>query len=155
MILNDLAIKTLCVNTDIPLITPFHPCKVEKGQNVRMSYGLEPQGYTLTNDRKNDLILEPLTGIQLISVETVNLPANICAFFKGKSSYTRFGCIFSTATVDAGYHGKLSFFVFNAGADAVEIVANEGIVQISFFELSADAAQSYNGFWQNHGLLGK
>lgn len=137
-------------------ITPF---KVKAEGFIEMSYGIDPQGYTFrlgefksgtaynTIDHKGNIILHPREGGVAVSDETFVLPDNLMALFRGKSSYTRRGILFSTATVDAGYKGRLEFWVFNGGHQPITLYMSQGIAQINFFELTEAAHKSYEGLY--------
>jgi deoxycytidine triphosphate deaminase len=161
MILNDYDIKRQCEDNAHPLVFPFVGQKVEKGdkylvnkelEEVYMSFGLEPQGYTLRLDCEDDFLIQPLRHEVVNSLEILNLPSDICAFFRGKSSYTRRGIVFSTAVVDAGYHGKLQFVVFNCSDKPVRFFNHEGIAQICFHQLTGKSGFPYQGVHQGHGI---
>jgi dCTP deaminase len=133
----------------IGLIEPFVETKVERSEEVTMSYGIDPQGYTFRNADHFDTVLDPLCSMSFKSLEFFNIQPYLCAFFYGKSSYTRKGLIFSTAVVDAGYRGCLSLVVFNASSEPQRIYGQQGLCQIVFHQLSSTSKKAYNGFWQN------
>lgn len=154
MVLSDRDILDL-----VGLIEPITPVKVQSEGDVKMSYGIDPQGYTFrlgvfqsgtnytTRGFKDTYIINPREGGSITSLERFNLPDNLMGLFRGKSSYTRNGLIFSTATVDAGYNGYLSFWVFNGGHSPIHLYLEQGIAQINFLPLTASPTQAYKGLY--------
>jgi len=148
------------------LITPL----VEKVK-CGLSYGLEPNGYTirLSNEfwyPKEKQILDPLnkkgelevvkTNIFILkpkhyvlgkAIEYINLPKNISAIALTKSSYARMGVFANITTIDAGWHGYLTIEIANLGNNPVKIYANYGIAEILFFEHKN--TQGYEGNYQD------
>lgn len=149
MILNDKKIKEWCEST-VPLIDGAVFRKVQKGGDIEFSYGIDPQGYTFRlapmegfEDMANYLIM-PGQSFTFESFEIFDLPEHICAFLYGKSSFTRYGLIYSFAVVDAGYRGTISFSVFNPTKEDIKVNVGQGIAQIVFHEIDKPQ-QRYQG----------
>lgn len=69
-----------------------------------------------------------------VALEKIKMPSNVTGICIGKSTYARLGIIANMTPVEAGWEGHLTLeFSNSSGADAM-IFANEGIVQILFFE---------------------
>ncbi|HEY9886604.1 MAG TPA: dCTP deaminase [Vampirovibrionales bacterium] len=69
-----------------------------------------------------------------VAVEKLKMPENVACLAIGKSTYARCGIIANTTPAEPGWEGHLTLeFSNSAGADC-RIYANEGIVQLLFFE---------------------
>ena len=88
------------------------------------------------------------------SLESIKMPANVTALCLGKSTYARVGVIANATPLEAGWHGEAITLEFsNASSADVRIYANEGVVQLLFFE-GEDCQTSYSdraGKYQNQG----
>jgi dCTP deaminase len=69
------------------------------------------------------------------SLESIKMPPNVTAICLGKSTYARVGVIANTTPLEAGWQGESITLEFsNASSADVRIYANEGVVQLLFFE---------------------
>ena len=69
------------------------------------------------------------------SLESINMPPNVTAICLGKSTYARVGVIANTTPLEAGWIGQAITLEFSNSSSAdVKIYANEGVVQLLFFE---------------------
>jgi dUTP pyrophosphatase len=82
------------------------------------------------------------------SVEEVNLPDNIAAVFKPRSTTFRSGLMVRTGIANPGYHGPLYFGVYNIGNVPVEIELGARYVQVYFHEVKGKPVHAYRGQWQ-------
>jgi dCTP deaminase len=72
-----------------------------------------------------------------------------------RSSYARRGLVASFGFVDAGFRGKIRFYVKNLGNETVEIVKEKGVFQMIFLNMDKEALKTYemrSGHYQNQGL---
>jgi len=69
-----------------------------------------------------------------VALEHLSIPANITVLCIGKSTYARIGCIANLTPAEAGWKGHLTLEISNASHADCRIYANEGIVQLLFFE---------------------
>jgi dCTP deaminase len=69
-----------------------------------------------------------------VALERVTMPANVTAICVGKSTYARCGVIANVTPIEAGWSGYITIEVSNSSNADVRIYANEGIVQLLFFE---------------------
>ncbi|MEM0141086.1 MAG: hypothetical protein QXN66_03495 [Thermoplasmatales archaeon] len=140
MILSDQTIMEL-INNRAMSIEPFREDR------------LTPNGYDFSI--VDTVVLPPNGGLQLESLETVSLPAYVGAIMLLRSTYTRKGVFGSFGFVDAGFRGKIRFFVKNLGEEQVEIVKDKGVFQMIFINLDKAAAKTYelrSGHYQNQGI---
>lgn len=69
-----------------------------------------------------------------VALEYLRIPDNISVLCIGKSTYARIGCIANLTPAEAGWEGHLTLEISNASHADCRIYANEGIVQLLFFE---------------------
>ncbi|HBL13703.1 MAG TPA: dCTP deaminase [Cyanobacteria bacterium UBA11162] len=69
-----------------------------------------------------------------VALERLEVPANVTVLCIGKSSYARAGIIANLTPAEAGWRGHLTLEVSNSSPADCRIYANEGIVQLLFFE---------------------
>jgi dCTP deaminase len=91
------------------------------------------------------------------SLESIKMPPNVTAICLGKSTYARVGVIANITPLEASWQGESITLEFsNASSADVRIYANEGVVQLLFFE-GESCATTYadrGGKYQNqsHGV---
>jgi dCTP deaminase len=69
-----------------------------------------------------------------VALEKLNIPENITVLCIGKSSYARVGLIANLTPAEAGWRGHLTLEFSNSSSADCRIYANEGVVQLIFFE---------------------
>ncbi|HAG82375.1 MAG TPA: dCTP deaminase [Cyanobacteria bacterium UBA12227] len=69
-----------------------------------------------------------------VALERLEVPPNVTVLCIGKSSYARAGIIANLTPAEAGWRGHLTLEVSNSSPADCRIYANEGIVQLLFFE---------------------
>ncbi len=81
--------------------------------------------------------------------EVVNLPKDLMAFARPRSSLIRCGANILTAVWDAGYSGRseVGIVVYNG----LWLKKNARIVQLVFIKLSGES-EGYSGIYQNEGV---
>ena len=88
------------------------------------------------------------------SLESIKMPPNVTAICLGKSTYARVGVIANTTPLEASWEGQSITLEFsNASSADVKIYANEGVVQLLFFE-GESCETTYadrGGKYQNQG----
>ena len=140
-----------------------------------LSYGLEPNGYTIrigneflipqsskTLDpmdkektqqsfvkaiKDKFFVLNPKSFILAKSIEKFNLPNDVSAIALTKSSYARVGVFANITTIDAGFKGDLVIEIANLGYTPVKIWAGYGIAEVLFFRHKP--TDGYKGNYQN------
>lgn len=88
------------------------------------------------------------------SLESIKMPANVTAICLGKSTYARVGVIANITPLEASWEGQSVTLEFsNASSADVKIYANEGVVQLLFFEGEAcqTTYKDRSGKYQNQG----
>ncbi len=150
MVLSDKTIAALSVNDNyLPLIEPL-----DKNNLSPASVDLTLSGHLIDEfDNKLDFEkfkLNPGQFVLLSTKEIVNLPFNVAAFVKGKSSLARKGVMIECAGfVDPGFSGTITLQVKNLNQNhAILLKAGAKICQVVFFKL--DQA-SYNPYSSDNG----
>ena len=62
------------------------------------------------------------------------MPDNVTVICIGKSTYARIGLIANLTPAEAGWRGHLTLEFSNSSSADCRVYANEGIVQLLFFE---------------------
>jgi dCTP deaminase len=88
-------------------------------------------------------LLPPHSYALGVTIETFNIPREITALAIGKSTYARCGVICNTTPLEADWRGRLVVELYNAANLPVRLYAEEGFVQILFFESDEVCRTSY------------
>lgn len=145
------------------MIEPFHEGLVrhveEKGKVI--SYGLSSFGYDLRAapewrifvnayntvvDPKNfdtrslvefegeECIIPPNSFVLTRSVEYMRIPEDVIVVAVGKSTYARVGIVANVTPLEPGWEGHVTLELSNTTPLPAKVYANEGIVQLLFFQ---------------------
>jgi dUTP pyrophosphatase len=102
-------------------------------------------------DRQGSIHLSP--GIYLVTCnEIVNLPHEIMALARPRSSLLRCGVAIHTAVWDAGYSGRSQALMVVYNPQGFGISKGARFVQLVFFYLTARVKQGYNGIFQKENI---
>ncbi len=94
--------------------------------------------------------MDLLPGCYLVTYnEVVNLPKNIMALAKPRSSLLRCGVSIHSAIWDAGYSGRSQSLMVVYNPQGFRLHKNARIVQMVFLVLSREVAQGYQGMFQD------
>lgn len=89
------------------------------------------------------IVIEPGKFILLASKEVLNIPNGILSFVQGRSSVARMAIQTEQAgLIDAGFHGTITFEVFNQSEYPIKLYENMRIAQVYFFHAQV-ADQTY------------
>jgi dCTP deaminase len=69
-----------------------------------------------------------------VALERLAVPNNVSVLCIGKSTYARIGLIANLTPAEAGWRGHLTLEFSNSSSADCRVYANEGIVQLLFFE---------------------
>ncbi len=111
----------------------------------------QPASYDLRasepiNIRRNMMTL-------LASKEWVELPLDIAATLRCRSSFARRGIFISGGFVDPGFRGHLTLCLYNCGTEDVSVQEGERIVQMIFQQVDTQT-DGYAGRYQDsHGVV--
>jgi dCTP deaminase len=99
----------------------FNPANLEPGE--------------LHTDENGSYFILPAHSYGLgVALERLEVPANVSVLCIGKSTYARIGLIANLTPAEAGWKGHLTLEFSNSSSADCRIYANEGIVQLLFFE---------------------
>lgn len=99
-------------------------------------------------DKKSTFVFEPGKYYMTKTIESVNLPENIAAVFKPRSTTFRCGLNVRTGFANPGYHGTLFFALINEGPIPVTIEMGARYVSVYFHEIKGKIKNAYRGQWQ-------
>ena len=144
------------------MIEPFSDRQVRTTENGGIiSYGLSSFGYDLraarewkifvnafhtVADPKNfdpksfvdfegdECIIPPNSFVLARSVEYMRIPDNVMVVALGKSSYARVGIVANVTPLEPGWEGHVTLEFSNTTPLPARMYANEGCVQLLFFE---------------------
>lgn len=89
----------------------------------------------LQDDMTGSYFILPARSYGLgVAVEKLSLPSDVTAICVGKSTYARCGIIANVTPAEAGWSGHLTLEFSNSSAADCRIYADEGIVQMLFFQ---------------------
>jgi dCTP deaminase len=140
MIVSDGTILDL-IQSGTMSIEPFDPTK------------MTPNGYDFSITEK--VVLQPNQGTQVETVESVSVPGFMGSMMFLRSSYARRGVVASFGFVDAGFKGKIRFYLKNLGNETIEVAKEKGVFQMIFLNMDKEALKTYefrSGHYQNQGL---
>jgi len=84
--------------------------------------------------------------------EIVNLPKNIIALGKPRSSLLRCGVNIGTAVWDAGYSGRSQSLMVVYNPYGFRLSRNARILQLVFFLLTRESMEGYGGIFQRENI---
>lgn len=102
---------------------------------------------THQKDKKQKITLKPNDFYLISTIEKVNLPENITANFKPRTTTFRAGLFLRTGNVAPGYKGKLTFGLKNEGPVPVTLELGCRIVHVQFHWVDGGGS-IYRGQWQ-------
>jgi dCTP deaminase len=89
----------------------------------------------LHTDQDGDYFVIPAHSYGLgVALERLAIPPNVTVICIGKSTYARAGIIANLTPAEAAWRGHLTLEFSNSSSADCRIYANEGIVQLLFFE---------------------
>ncbi|MEE3715531.1 dCTP deaminase [Tumidithrix elongata RA019] len=99
----------------------FNPANLERSQ--------------LHTDSSGSYFILPAHSYGLgVALERLEVPDNVSVICIGKSTYARIGLIANLTPAEAGWRGHLTLEFSNSSSADCRIYANEGVVQLLFFE---------------------
>jgi len=95
-----------------------------------------------------ETILYPGSCTLAHSLEWIELPADLAATIRTRSSYGRRGILVTAGFVDPGFRGQLTLGLVNMGSDVVRLEKHDRVVQMILHEVYG-AEQMYAGRYQD------
>jgi dUTP pyrophosphatase len=99
-----------------------------------------------------DWIHLPKGSYKIVFNEIVNIPKNIAAIAKPRSSLLRCGATVETAVWDAGYSGRSESLLVVFNENGFKIKKNARVLQLLFFRLGKEVKEGYCGVYQNENI---
>lgn len=96
--------------------------------------------------------LEP-GAYQIVFNETVELPNDLMALGRPRSSVCRMGASVVTAVWDAGYRGRSTALLVVENRAGMRVQRDARLMQLVFFTLNAATSEGYAGAYQNENLV--
>ncbi len=95
-----------------------------------------------------DILPGQMVGV--LSLETIELPLDLCGRFGIRSSFARFGInAFGGLQLDPGFRGKLIMNLINFGPEPVAVNLNDLLFSVEFERLDEPAEIPYSGPYQD------
>ncbi len=94
----------------------------------------------------------PKGSYKIIFNEIVNIPKNIAAIAKPRSSLLRCGATIETAVWDAGYSGRSESLLVVYNEKGFKVKKNARVLQLLFFRLGKEVQEGYSGMYQNENV---
>jgi dUTP pyrophosphatase len=89
---------------------------------------------------------------QVLFNEIVDLPNDLMALGRPRSSLCRCGATLGTAVWDAGYRGRSTALLVIENRDGLRIARDARLMQLVFFTLNAPTTQGYDGAYQGENI---
>ncbi len=89
---------------------------------------------------------------KIILNEIVNIPDNLAAIAKPRSSLIRCGATLETAVWDAGYRGRSECMLVVYNPEGFHLRENARIMQLLFYRLDTSVDKGYSGIYQNENI---
>jgi dUTP diphosphatase len=102
-------------------------------------------------DNSGWLSLEPGAYLVMFN-EIVNIPKNVAAMARPRSSLLRMGATMETALWDPGYRGRSQSLLVVHNSAGFRVKKNARLMQLVFFGLCGDAEKTYSGVYQGENI---
>jgi dUTP pyrophosphatase len=86
---------------------------------------------------------------KVIFNEIVNIPMNLAAIAKPRSTLIRCGATLETAVWDTGYRGRSESMLVVYNEAGFSLKKNARIIQLLFYTLDTEVQEGYSGVYQN------
>ncbi|MFA4935665.1 MAG: deoxyuridine 5'-triphosphate nucleotidohydrolase, partial [Candidatus Methanoperedens sp.] len=94
----------------------------------------------------------PKGSYKIVFNEVVNIPKNIAAIAKPRSSLLRCGATVETAVWDAGYSGRSESLLVVYNENGFKVKKDARVLQLLFFRLGEEVRAGYSGVYQNENV---
>jgi deoxycytidine triphosphate deaminase len=98
--------------------------------------------------RNSIFIFKPDQYYLVKTVEKINLPGDIAAIFKPRSTTFRCGLVLRSGIANPGFSGPLFFGIKNEGEIPVEVEMGARFVSVMFLQVKGAPIHEYRGQWQ-------
>jgi len=94
----------------------------------------------------------PGGSYKIVFNEIVNIPRDIAAIAKPRSSLLRCGVTVETAVWDAGYSGRSESLLVVYNEKGFRVRKDARVLQLLFFRLGEEVRKGYSGVYQNENV---
>ncbi|MBI5356081.1 hypothetical protein HZB78_00515 [Candidatus Collierbacteria bacterium] len=108
----------------------------------------EVASYKKTSGKQKIFSIKPNEFYLAKTIENINMPDNLLAIIKPRTTLFRSGISMRTGFCPPGYHGELFFGIYNVGKYSFKIEMGARFAHIVFFEIAGDLIRGYEGQWQ-------
>lgn len=163
-VVTDVELKRLIFERQPPLVTPCAPEQIQpNGVELTLAeVGLWQGPGQLAFDNGARVIPEtaplaadgdgwwtlPPGGYAISFRETVNIPTDLCALARPRSSLLRMGAAVLTALWDSGYAGRSRALLAVYNPAGIRLRLETRMVQLVFLRVTAPPGQGYQGSYQ-------
>ncbi|MEM5836543.1 MAG: deoxyuridine 5'-triphosphate nucleotidohydrolase [Candidatus Aenigmatarchaeota archaeon] len=84
--------------------------------------------------------------------EIVNMPSDLMAFVRSRSSLIRMGATIVSSLWDPGYRGRSNSLLVVFNKNGIKIKKNARVAQFVFFKLSKPTKHLYSGIYKNENI---
>ena len=89
---------------------------------------------------------------KIVFNEIVNIPKDLAAIAKPRSSLLRCGATVETAVWDAGYSGRSESLLVVFNDNGFKLRKNARVLQLLFFRLDEEVREGYSGVYQKENI---
>jgi len=89
---------------------------------------------------------------QILFNEITNIPPDVFAFARVRSSLLRSGASIETALWDSGYSGRSSSLLVVYNENGMHLQKNARLIQLIFYRLDSAVAKTYAGVYQKENI---
>ena len=112
-----------------------------------------PELSPVPSDERDWFFLAP-GAYHIVYNEVVDLPTDLMALGRPRSSLGRCGVTIHTAVWDAGYRGRSTSLLSVLNPNGFRLQRNARVMQLVFFRLAVDTVSGYAGRYQEENLPG-
>ncbi|MCQ8893423.1 MAG: dCTP deaminase [Methanolinea sp.] len=113
---------------------------------------LQPASYDLRVG--GDFVLPPRVCTLVNTLERVEIPGDLAATLRCRSTFGRMGVVLTAGFVDPGFRGQLTLCLVNMGSEHLTIRKGERVVQAIFYQVTGGDTL-YGGRYQDStGVVG-
>ena len=110
-----------------------------------------PQSENIGFDSEDWVLLAP-GAYKVTFNEIVNIPLDLAAIARPRSSLLRCGVTVESAVWDSGYRGRSESMLVVHNPYGFRVRKNARLLQLVFFSLRREVSQGYNGRYQNENV---
>lgn len=101
---------------------------------------------------KDEWLHLPQGCYKIVFNEIVNIPKNLAAIARPRSSLLRCGVTVETAVWDAGYSGRSESLLVVHNKEGFKVKKNARVLQLLFFRMETEVKEGYSGIYQNENI---